>query len=89
MCHGMARLIFLDGGFVPDFDTGPQSHVEVVFSLAAPCHCVASCAGIGKVSRGLDKPVFFELSVLPQCEVNLSGEGRRCKKMVSPTAIRA
>jgi len=56
--------------------------------VAAPRCCVASCAGIGIVSRGLAKPVFSELSVLPQCEVSLVGEGRRCKKMVFPAAIR-
>jgi len=56
--------------------------------VAAPRYCVASCAGIGIVSRGLAKPVFFELSVLPQCEVSLGGEGQRCKKMVFPAVIR-
>ena len=29
-----------------------------------------------------------ELCVLPQCDVSLGGEGRRCKNMVFPAAIR-
>ena len=35
MCHVMARLIFLDVGFVPDFAVGLQSHgAAVVLALS-------------------------------------------------------
>jgi len=56
--------------------------------VAAPRCCVASCAGIGIVSKGLTKPCISELSVLPQSEASLSGEAERYKKMVFPAAIR-
>ena len=36
MHHGMARLIFLDTGFVPDFAAGPQSHVGAAVLALSP-----------------------------------------------------
>jgi len=56
--------------------------------IAAPRHCVASCAGIRILSQELARPCVSELSVLPQVEVSLSGGERRCKKMVFLAAIR-
>ena len=56
--------------------------------VAAPCCCVASCAGIRILSQGLAKPCISELSVLPQVEVSLGGGDQRCKKMVFLAAIR-
>jgi len=56
--------------------------------VVAPCCCVASYAGIRIVSQGLVKPCISESSVLPQYEVSLSGEAKRCKKMVFLAALR-
>ena len=56
--------------------------------VAAPCCCVASCAGIGIVSQGLAKLCISELSVLLRSEASLDWEDERCKKMVFPAAIR-
>jgi len=36
MCHAMTRLIFLETGFVPDFDAGPQSHVRASVLVLSP-----------------------------------------------------
>jgi len=56
--------------------------------VAALRRCVASCVGIRILSQELAKPCISELSVLPQVDVSLSGEDRRCKKMVFLAAIR-
>jgi len=67
---------------------GPEQGTEQEQVVAAPCCCVASCAGIGIVSQGLAKPCISELSVQPQSEASLSGEAERCKKMIFQAAIR-
>ena len=36
MCHGMARLIFLDADFVPDFAAGFKSHVGAAVLALSP-----------------------------------------------------
>jgi len=48
MCHGMAQLIFLDAGFVPDFAAGPQSHVGAAVLALSPAQ-VRGPSGLARV----------------------------------------
>ena len=58
-----------------------------------PCRCCAAflcsilCWYWDCIPRAC-QACISELSILPQCEVNLSGEGQKCKKMIFPAAIR-
>jgi len=58
----------------------------------SPCHCCAAllcsilCWYWDSIPRAW-QAFISEISVLPQCEVRLSGEGQRCKKMVLPATI--
>ena len=48
MCHGMARLIFLDTGFVPDFAAGPQLHARAAVLAPSPAQ-VRGPSGLARV----------------------------------------
>jgi len=48
MHHAMARLIFLDAGFFPDFAAGPQSHIWAAVLALFPAQ-VRGPSGLARV----------------------------------------
>jgi len=64
----MARLIFLDAGFVPDFAAGPQSHVGAAVLALSPLFKSEDRAGLHvSFSEGMVSCIPGQgLGLLPQ-----------------------